>query len=121
MNGYICKKELLEFARNHVGGKIDANDIARFPCTDVVPKSEFEELRKQNDELIKNAVFSPMERAQTIVAVRAATEQELFEEINTLLKRYHIASLDVYEGELGGEIAELKKKHTEGLTSEKSN
>jgi hypothetical protein len=44
MNGYINKKALLEFAQNHKDGQIDANDIARFPCADVVPKSEVAEL-----------------------------------------------------------------------------
>ena len=42
MDGYINKKALLDFARNHIGGKIDANDIARFPCADVAPKSEYD-------------------------------------------------------------------------------
>ena len=36
MAEYIKKKDLVEFACRHVDGKLDANDIARFPTADVV-------------------------------------------------------------------------------------
>ena len=37
MAEYIKKRDLVEFACRHVDGKLDANDIARFPTADVVP------------------------------------------------------------------------------------
>ena len=37
MAEYIEKKKLIEFACRHIDGKVDANDIARFPTADVVP------------------------------------------------------------------------------------
>ena len=37
MAEYIEKKNLIEFACRHIDGKVDANDIARFPTADVVP------------------------------------------------------------------------------------
>ena len=37
MAEYIKKKDLVKFACRHVDGKLDANDIARFPTADVVP------------------------------------------------------------------------------------
>lgn len=37
MAEYIERKKLIEFACRHIDGKLDANDIARFPTTDVVP------------------------------------------------------------------------------------
>lgn len=37
MAEYIEKKKLVKFACRHVDGKLDANDIARFPTADVVP------------------------------------------------------------------------------------
>ena len=37
MAEYIERKKLIEFACRHIDGKVDANDIARFPTTDVVP------------------------------------------------------------------------------------
>lgn len=33
----IRRDALLEFARNHIDGKIDANDIARFPYANAEP------------------------------------------------------------------------------------
>ena len=39
---YIDADKLIEFANNHKDKMIDANDIARFPRADVVPKSEVE-------------------------------------------------------------------------------
>lgn len=34
MDDLISRKALLEFAHNHIGGRIDCNDIARFPAVD---------------------------------------------------------------------------------------
>ena len=34
MDKLIDKEALLKFARNHVGGTVDCNDIARFPTVD---------------------------------------------------------------------------------------
>ena len=36
MEDLISRDALLEFARNHVGGTVDCNDIARFPAIDAV-------------------------------------------------------------------------------------
>lgn len=37
MSDLISRSALIEFARNHFGGEIDCNDIARFPAVDAVP------------------------------------------------------------------------------------
>ena len=37
MSDLISRSALIEFARNHFGGEIDCNDIARFPTIDAVP------------------------------------------------------------------------------------
>lgn len=37
MSDLISRSALIEFARNHFGGEIDCNDIARFPTVDAVP------------------------------------------------------------------------------------
>ena len=37
MTDAISRSALLDFARNHVGGTVDVNDIARFPALDVAP------------------------------------------------------------------------------------
>ena len=34
-NDAISRSALMDFARNHVGGTVDVNDIARFPALDV--------------------------------------------------------------------------------------
>jgi hypothetical protein len=34
--GYVSVNDLMEFCRNTVGGKINCNDIARFPKADVI-------------------------------------------------------------------------------------
>ena len=34
MDDLISRKALLEFAHNHIGGRIDCNDIARFPAVE---------------------------------------------------------------------------------------
>jgi hypothetical protein len=33
----ISRKSMLEFAHNHIGGRIDCNDIARFPAIEAEP------------------------------------------------------------------------------------
>lgn len=38
MSDLISRSALIEFARNHFGGEIDCNDIARFPTIDTVPR-----------------------------------------------------------------------------------
>jgi hypothetical protein len=37
MSDLISREALLEFARNHIGGTVDCNDIARFPAVDAEP------------------------------------------------------------------------------------
>ncbi|MBR3797204.1 MAG: hypothetical protein IKK34_14430 [Clostridia bacterium] len=37
MSDLISRSALIEFARNHFGGEIDCNDIARFPVVDAAP------------------------------------------------------------------------------------
>ena len=44
MARYIDADKLIEFANNHKDKMIDANDIARFPRANVVPKSEVESI-----------------------------------------------------------------------------
>ena len=41
----ISRSALIEFARNHFGGEIDCNDIARFPTVDAVPVVRCRECR----------------------------------------------------------------------------
>lgn len=92
--------------------------IDQTPTADVVPKSEVERLEKEveqlrnnNDCLIKEAVFAPMERAHTIIAVRQEVAREIFEEIEPWLNDYRnnfCSGLQFITF-----LAELKKKYTE--------
>lgn len=57
MAEYIERKKLIKFACRHIDGKLDANDIARFPTADVVPVVRCCECifsRKLQDVEIKN-------------------------------------------------------------------
>ena len=36
MSDLISRSGLMELARNHIGGTVDCNDIARFPAVDAV-------------------------------------------------------------------------------------
>lgn len=47
----IDANALLEFARNHVGGMIGCNDIARFPTIDAVPVVRCRECWKRGNDL----------------------------------------------------------------------
>lgn len=92
------------------------NVVRDAPTADVVPKSEVERLEKEveqlrnnNDYLIKEAAFAPMERAHTIIAVRQEVAREIFKEIKREFNGAYY-----YKGyTIERYIAELKKKYTE--------
>ena len=97
-------------------GECYSPSMSKIPTADVVPKSEverlekeFEQLRDNNDYLVKEAVFAPMERANTIIAVRQEVARHIFEEIDNLFDKY-----PTLRNIGGAAIAELKKKYTEG-------
>lgn len=93
MYGYINKKALLDYARNQKDGKIDSNDIARFPRADVAPKSEV--AREIFDELL--------EKIELISIVAQPTDGFTQGVIKTFNKTSAL-------------ISELKKKYTEEKT-----
>jgi rubrerythrin len=55
----IRRDALLEFARNHIDGKIDCNDIARFPYANAKPvrRGRWEDCYP-NDRIISDTVYA---------------------------------------------------------------
>jgi hypothetical protein len=95
------------------------NLLKKFPTADVAPKSEVEELIRENESLAKTVneaselirkLRSKVDKSKTEVA------REIFEEIESMLIRYTLE--DGYGEYIStdsvDEFAELKKKYTEG-------
>lgn len=93
--------------------------ICEMPRADVVPKSEVEELIRENESLAKTV----NEASELIRKLRSKVNKsknevarEIFEEIEKALKlykRYDLESGTYFECYLEADIAELKKKYTE--------
>ena len=49
MDDLISRKALMEFAHNHIGGRIDCNDIARFPAIEAEPVRRGEWIWHEDD------------------------------------------------------------------------
>ena len=79
------------------------------PTADVVPKSEFEQLKEYIDDLndSKEHLCVMLEEARADVA------REIFEEIETCLEYEYMSYLKAYDYTLLTRIEELKKKYTE--------
>ena len=90
---YIDADKLITFANNHKNKMIDANDIARFPTADVVPKSE----------VVK--IFEKIEKDGKYVISFVENHKAYSEEVRQ-------AKLECYK-DIQNYIAELKKKYTE--------
>ena len=99
-------------------GTDDALDmIEDAPTADVVPKSEVEKLQEAyNDRLAKDIQTN----AEFVKHAKAEVAREIFEEIDSLLKifcdepLYSSDDLVCDIADLVYDIAELKKKYTEG-------
>ena len=93
--------------------------IERSVTTDVVPKSEVDFLRKtiaENAQKALEVTLEEIEKAKAVVA------REIFEEIDNALFNNHCLDewsdypTTHYYDELKDDIAEIKKKYTEGET-----
>ena len=69
MSDLISRSALIEFARNHFGGEIDCNDIARFPTIDAVPVVRCRECQEIEPCLAVNDGYSWCNAWGTVVSL----------------------------------------------------
>lgn len=68
MSRYIEVNALMNYANNQKDKTIDANDIARFPCADVVEKAKYDSLLENS--LIISEALQKYQTADVVEVVR---------------------------------------------------
>lgn len=107
LSGECMAKYPLSFA-NEISVAI--SEINRFPNADVVPKSEYDRLKKSFRELIQEAKGY----LNRIYGIRADVAREIFEEIEFEIQQLDFDREETRAIAIEGIISLLKKKYTEG-------